>query len=142
MVLQKLDRFLNRSVHVVKSAQPLFKVNATVMDHVDGLLGNTPLLHTLDHRPAVHMLNAAVRMSDHQDRFHSQFIDRDEKTSHHTAKGIGNNAARVFYQLHIAVFQPQSRGKQLGQPGIQTGQNGPLFIRILAGDIGLILFIF
>ena len=142
VVDEQVHRLLHGVFHPVKAVEPLLEIHAAVAHHVDMVLRDAPLEKVVDHHVGVDVGHAAVRVADDHDLLHPKLHDGDEEAADHGAEGIGDHAAGIFDDLHVAVFDAQGGGQQLHQPGIHTSQDGQLFVRIFAGLVFFVLFFF
>ena len=105
------------------------------------VLRDAPLDQVRDHHFGIDMGDAAVRVPDDHDLLHAQLHNAHQQAPHGAVKGTGDHTPGVFDHLHIAVFDAQSRRKQLYQAGVHAGQDGDFFVRVFAGGEFLIFFI-
>ena len=103
-----------------------------------GGIHEAQLDQVLDHGLGVDMRHAAVRVADDHHFLHAQLHDAHQQTPYGAVKGAGDHAAGVFDELYVAVLDAQGRRQQLHQPGIHTGEDGDLLIRVFAGGKALI----
>ena len=134
VVADGLDGVGDGLLHGVEPGQPFLKVDAAVFHEVNGLLGNAPLLHVVDHDVAVDVLHAAVGVADDHDLFAAELVNGDEQTAHGAAEGAGDNAAGVFDDLGVAVFDAEGSRQELNQARVHAGDDGELFVGIFVGD--------
>ena len=138
VVADGLDGVGDGLLHGVEPGQTFLKVDAAVFHEVNGLLGNAPLLHVVDHDVAVDVLHAAVGVADDHDLLHAQLDDGHQQGADDAAEGVRDHAPGVLDDLHVAIFQAQRSGQQLHEPGVHAGQDGDLLVGVFAGGILLI----
>ena len=111
VVAHQIDGLQYGRPRVVEAVQPPVEVDAAVLHQRDVLLGNAALLHQVQHLGAVHALHAAVGVADDHHLVDAQFVDRHEQAAHRAVEGVGDRAAGVLDDLHVAVAQAEGRGK-------------------------------
>ena len=140
MVAHKVDTLAHGCLRGVETGEPVLEVDAAVRHHVDMIGRDAAAGHLADKFGGVHVLGAAVSVSDDHDFFDAKLVDGYDEAAYHAVERLEHDAAGHLDELDVAVAQAERGGQELDKACVHTGNDGYFLVGIFRRDVGFIGF--
>lgn len=82
VVTNGVDCISDRILCIVKTFQPMIKVDTAKSDSINDILMDSSLDHEFLHLLSVHVAGTTIGMGDDHDFLYSQFVDGNQEAAH------------------------------------------------------------
>ena len=118
----------------------MLEVNAAVCHHVDVVGWDAAAGHFVDKFGGVHVLGAAVGVSDDHDFLDTELVDGYDEAAYDAVERLEHDTSGHLDEFDVAVAQSERSGKKLDKACVHTGYDGYFLVWIFCRDVGFIGF--